>query len=124
MLNPTVNTAKNWEWIDSLLTGARCMNWLYFSHYDLDKREILSTYKGCLEFAVEAFNTMELPIEGQKMAQQIESEREKSYEFAILAASDLTSPFANWNATRASICQSNADRLMAVFKETYGKRIL
>lgn len=120
MLNPIFNTAKTWEWIDTMLSGAICMVKLYNSDYDLNKKDLLITKNLCLLSAIDAFNCMELSLEGQEMARDIETERNKAYELAIIAASDPTSPFAEWNATRADCHRHNAERLMARLKKGYG----
>lgn len=123
MLNPIVNTAKNWKWINSMLTGSICMARLYYSHYDLDKHDILRTYKGCFELAIDAFNAMQLPPEGQELARQIDFERSKAFELARLVAINPTSQLAAWNATRANCHWNNATKLLARFKQEYKRTI-
>lgn len=105
-LNPITNTSYQWKWINSLLTGAVCMQRLYLSEFDpaplLEKKDLLYTYKGCLSLACTAFEKMQLPDNAVEIAERIEIEQGNAFKYAQLAASNPESPLASFNAVRAS----------------------
>ena len=63
MLNPVLNTAYHWEFINTLILGAQCMIKLYYADNDLNKRDLLVTKQMCLDLVIDEFNDMQLTPE-------------------------------------------------------------
>lgn len=127
MLNPITNTSYQWEWINALLQGAICMQYCYLSEFEpeplLTKKDLLYTYKGCLQLACTAFEEMQLPDNAVEIAKQIEIEQSNAFKYAQMAALDPKSQLALLNSVKASQSLLNVQILTSQLKQMCNESI-